>query len=308
MTDFVYIHLSLPKLQDDPNLQWVPSFRVLVARILPWSLHPYALIRYMCFATTGARGELSLSSQYPVNPVAYNSPTLSDDTPDLHVYYHVQEDQRPYTFPINPIRPIDGRDTPTPTEKFKNGVTERDGGTCIVNHLRSDLCEAAHLIDVNKGNKYIEKLTTLRSLNYPNPQIIRDVDDLRNGLFLFVLIPPFMGLSVAFLPIPNVYMTSDDINSRTPANSSLILHDLDPPEDLPQLHVLALPDGGRLRIAPHDWPPNLLFDVVFAEAMCRSWGLPGFVDQIIPAWSIETVETELETTSCDESAPSMVGT
>ncbi|KAG1838034.1 hypothetical protein DFJ58DRAFT_134637 [Suillus subalutaceus] len=183
MTDFVYIHLSLPKLQDEPNLRWVLSFRVLVARILPWSLHPYALIRYMCFATTGARGELSLSSQYPVNPVAYNSPTLSDDTPDLHVYYHVQEDQRPYTFPINPIRPIDGRDTPTPTEKFKNGVAERDGGTCIVSHLRSDLCEAAHLIDVNNGNKYIEKLTTLRSLNYPNPQIIRDVDDLRNGLF-----------------------------------------------------------------------------------------------------------------------------
>jgi hypothetical protein len=91
MTDsnFVCIHLSLPKLERDPNLQWVPSFCVPVARIFPWSLHPYTLLRYimMCFAATGAREELSLSSQYPVNPVTYNSPTLSDATPDLQVIF-----------------------------------------------------------------------------------------------------------------------------------------------------------------------------------------------------------------------------
>ncbi|KAG1778334.1 hypothetical protein EV702DRAFT_1220110 [Suillus placidus] len=300
MTDFVCIHLSLPKLQDDPNLRWVPSFRVPVARILPWSLHPYTLLRYMCFATTGARGELSLSSQYPVDPVAYNSSTLPNDIPDLQVYYHVQEDQRSYTFPIDPIDVASGWSTPiTPTENFTEGLVGRDGGVCIVHSLPGELCDAAHLVDVSKGDKYIEQLTTSRSLNNPNPQIIQDVDDLRNGLFLLGLITPFIGISVAFLPIPNVYMTSNDIDNLPPATSSLILHDLNTPVNAPKAYTSGIPDGGLVRIAPHDWPPNLLFDVVFAEAMSRLWGLPGFVDQVIPAWSIQTVETEPDTTSRD---------
>ncbi|KAG2348248.1 hypothetical protein BDR05DRAFT_507649 [Suillus weaverae] len=84
------------------------------------------------------------------------------------------------------------------------------------------------------------------------------------------------------------------------------LHDLNPQVNAPKAYTSGIPDGGLVRIALHDWPPNLLFDVVFAEAMSRSWGLTGFVDQVIPAWSIQTVETEPDTTSHDESVPFMV--
>lgn len=116
-------------------------------------------------------------------------------------------------------------------------MVERDGGVCIVTNLDGNLCDAAHIIDVSKGDKYIEKLATCRSLNHPNPQFVRDVDDLQNGLLLFQMVTSFMGLSVAFLPIPNVYMTSNDVDNLPLATSSLILHDLDPPMNAPLVHI-----------------------------------------------------------------------
>jgi hypothetical protein len=41
-----------------------------------------------------------------------------------------------------------------------------------------------------------------------------------------------------------------------------------------------------------DLPPKFFCNVVFAEATCRAWGLTSFIEQIIPTWSIQTVEME----------------
>ncbi|KAG2335794.1 hypothetical protein BDR05DRAFT_920610 [Suillus weaverae] len=61
------------------------------------------------------------------------------------------------------------------------------------------------------------------------------------------MVASFMGLSVAFLPIPNVYMTSNDVDSLPLATSSLILHDLDPPMNAPLLHILVLLDDALVK-------------------------------------------------------------
>ncbi|KAG1820810.1 uncharacterized protein BJ212DRAFT_1585910 [Suillus subaureus] len=136
--------------------------------------------------------------------------------------------------------------------------------SCIIDHLEDGLCDAAHLVDVRGDDKD------------------KDVDDLQNGLFLCKLIPPSWG----FLPVSNVYMTSNDIDNIPPANSSLIPHDLELPMSALELYTSAIPDGSLVYIASHDWVPNLLADAIFAEVMCRSWGLPGFVENMVPDWSI----------------------
>ncbi|KAG0709264.1 hypothetical protein DFH29DRAFT_1027207, partial [Suillus ampliporus] len=71
------------------------------------SLHPFKLLRFMCFGAVGACGELSLSTEYPVNSAPYDSPSTNplsvDFLPDgnLDVYYHVQAGEQNHIFPIN---------------------------------------------------------------------------------------------------------------------------------------------------------------------------------------------------------------
>ncbi|KAG1731660.1 uncharacterized protein EDB91DRAFT_1252093 [Suillus paluster] len=110
------------------------------------------------------------------------------------------------------------------------------------------------------------------------PQMIEDVKDLQNGLFVSRDIYHFMGTTLILLPIPNAYMDRDDINYLPHGDCHIMLHDLDPPPNPPPIYNIIVHNGSLFRVAPHDWPPNLPFEAVYASAMMKSWGLAAFTE------------------------------
>jgi hypothetical protein len=152
------VHLSLPVSPTNRDMEWIHVLHIPARQLLPLSLRPFKLLRYMCFSIVAARGHLSFSKKRP-HSVPYDS--LSIDVPPdgtLNVYYHLDANQQPYVFPINPTT---APNTPTSSVcssnnseliKFRTGVADRDG-TCVTCDLETCLCEVVHLIGVSKGDK-----------------------------------------------------------------------------------------------------------------------------------------------------------
>ena len=77
-------------------------------------------------------------------------------------------------------------------------------------------------------------------------------------------------------------MASEDV-SNAPPGRSYILHDLR--LDQPGLQRDLIPKGRPLRISSQDWPPDILFDTVYATAVMFIWGAgSNFKDHITPGW------------------------
>ncbi|KAG0698040.1 hypothetical protein DFH29DRAFT_122830 [Suillus ampliporus] len=212
----------------------------------------------MCYAVMSARGESSLLPQNPVTPVTYNSVTLgtiTEPNQNLCVYYHVHGNQWPYIFPIDSIIYFDTLTTSTDHPKladFKDRLSKINGGSCVVNSTNVIFCRAAHLVGIGKGEKYIEALTTNRLANLQQPQIIDNMNDLRNGPFVSHEIHCLPGEGVAFIPILNLCMNRND--NLSPEPDHVVLHDLNPPSNPAPIYNMVIPSGGLLRVAPQDWP------------------------------------------------------
>ncbi|KAG1868544.1 hypothetical protein F4604DRAFT_1927078 [Suillus subluteus] len=88
-----------------------------------------------------------------------------------------------------------------PADDLRNGLAEKD----------------AHLVDVEKSDKDKPVIQPPNSANYPGRRLLVE------WLVFMQTDSPFVGI------FADVYMTSNDIDNLPPANSSLVLHDLDPP-------------------------------------------------------------------------------
>ena len=78
-------------------------------------------------------------------------------------------------------------------------------------------------------------------------------------------------------------MASEDV-SNAPPGQSYILHDLR--LDPPALERNLIPQGRPLHISSQDWPPDILFDTVYAAAVMFTWGAgSNFKDHITPGWT-----------------------
>ena len=180
---------------------------------LKFSHFPFKWIRYAMGAIVGPEGHLYENDQTtPGQPIDYKLPL--PETDDLRLYYHVPEDQLPHMFPTravsSSVRSNDDRQG-----VFLRAVRERDGAGYVVSGFPAEYCQAAHLVAHGKGSEvrthllaflfhavlrtsqYIEALTrgrsrVRRSGTRGQAPIITDINDPRNGLFLYA--PTHTGL------------------------------------------------------------------------------------------------------------------
>jgi len=112
--------------------------------------------------------------------------------------------------------------------------------------------------------------------------IIRDINDLRNGLFLNVNIHRALGREVAFLRTPNFAMdTTDVVPNADPAQETFTHHVFN--RSL-EGTARAGCSGSALRV-PSDmstWPPPALFDAVYASAVVRHFGIA--IEDVLKRW------------------------
>jgi hypothetical protein len=137
-TDWCWVHcLSLP-LEE-----------LIVLRL---SHRPYKWIRYAIGVVVGAEGALS-TSRDPHDIVDYDTASLLAGSADL--YYHTSEEERERVFPIDPhiLRTHTTSSPTTRRETFIGNVAERDKERCVLTGTCAVVCDAAHLVPNNKGDK-----------------------------------------------------------------------------------------------------------------------------------------------------------
>jgi hypothetical protein len=144
-------------------MEWVHCLHIPAQHLTSLSLRPFKLLRYMCFSIVAARGHLSLSKEHP-DSVPYDSLSI-DIPPDgtLDIYYHLEVDQEPYVFPINPTTTFSSRTSSAASSSdsqlcnFRAGVATRDH-TCVIWHdfdpnASLSSCDVAHLVGCTKGDE-----------------------------------------------------------------------------------------------------------------------------------------------------------
>ena len=152
------VHLSIPASPEGNSNPWVHTLSIPVESLMPLSLRPFKLLRYICYAILAARGELSLSQEAVSPPFPYDSPTvdITDIPPEgvLDIYYHLNADEQP--FPLDPqleCLTVSTSDSQVNLRRanFRETIVARDG-TCVVTGHDVTVCAAAHLIAVSKGD------------------------------------------------------------------------------------------------------------------------------------------------------------
>jgi len=141
--------------------------------------------------------------------------------------------------------------------------------------------EAVHLLPHSKGDTYIEAFTSHRRRDSSgDDDIVRDIDDVRNGIFLNASLHRVLGEYITFLKTPNFAMDTTDIVSnadRAQVRYTSHLFDL-------SLERFAGPSGSAVRV-PSDmsiWPPDVLFDAVYAGAVVKNFGFQ--ITDILEKW------------------------
>jgi len=153
------VHLSIPASPEGNSNAWVHALTIPVESLMPLSLRPFKLLRYICYAILAAHGELSLSQETVSPSFPYDSPTvdITEIPPEgvLNIYYHVNADEQ--TFPLDPqlecLTAFHTSDSLVSLRQvdFRNMIGARDG-TCVVTGHEMMFCDAVHLITVSMGD------------------------------------------------------------------------------------------------------------------------------------------------------------
>ncbi|KAJ2918912.1 hypothetical protein MD484_g1500, partial [Candolleomyces efflorescens] len=294
------VALGPDKLNLDPgpessNWRWVHCLTIPLVTLsaLQFSKRPLKWIRYAIGVVIGAEGDLSFSPDSESHsPVDYQVGSLPSES--MSLYYHVGgEERRLRMFPLGPTTTrrtsvtSSSSGVTTRRARFREEVGERDGYTCVVSGLPGFACDAVHLVPHSKGDKYISMYTRHRSRDTTGGDVIENINSVRNGLFLNKITHSSLGTRVAFLPTPNFAMSTTDIDSTAP-----------PTEKRCTAHVfelgaqgllgLTIPSGSPLRISETEattspecqWPPDVLFDLVYANAVLYHFGTPELTQEL----------------------------
>ncbi|KAI0246989.1 hypothetical protein BJV78DRAFT_1249580 [Lactifluus subvellereus] len=248
---------------------------------LLFSSKPYKWIRYATGSVVGARGELSTECALPI-AIDYDSP-LSSVSIDL--YYHTTNEEKLCIFPLDPslanTRIVTSSQTSTRRDNFRADVEERDGRRCVVTSAPHNQCDAAHLLPHSKGDMYIETFSTHRRRDTSGENdIVQDIDNVRNGLFVNVIIHCILGQHVAFLKTPNFAMDMTDVDLNADgAEERYTTHVFDRSQ-----WPFAIPPGLPIQVPSNmsAWPPATLFDAVYASAVIYHFGVA--MDDVLKMW------------------------
>ncbi|PVF97556.1 hypothetical protein CPB86DRAFT_419511 [Serendipita vermifera] len=173
----------------------------------------------------------------------------------------------------------------TACSSFDGEIIARDG-SCVITGAPGQCCEGVHIIPHRRGDNYIEELT--RSRADSENDIVRDINDPRNGILLEVLMKRLLQRGdIAFIKTPNFAMFPEDV-PRIP--EYLILRAGCQPAHLPTAWTMqyfeeediAVWVRDQMRVhhntdlfLPEDlteWPSNLLLDMLYGCVAMYRWG------------------------------------
>ena len=122
-----------------------------------YSTRPYKWMRFVTVIIIGAIDVLS--------PECGDSPCpqscdydLSGDLPEqsLDLYYHTSDEEKKQMVPIDPDFVRENISVTHPSlcaPNFRRNVSARDGARCVLTEKHSDICDAAHIVPVGKGDE-----------------------------------------------------------------------------------------------------------------------------------------------------------
>ncbi|TFK17470.1 hypothetical protein FA15DRAFT_577254, partial [Coprinopsis marcescibilis] len=269
---------------DPANWNWVHYLTLPLETLtaLQLSQKPYKWIRYAIGVVVGAEGDLS-SSPDLLNLVDYDAGLPVKSTV---LYYRLNDQEKGRMFPVDPKigRTHTTSSATTRRFQFRSDISERDGGTCVLTGMDDIFCDAVHLLAHSKGDAYITTFTQRRSRDPNGEDIVRDIDNIRNGLFLNKYTHAVLGTDVAFLATPNFAMTTADVDPNTPATERrYTAHNFRLNE--PAFLGYAAPGTPLRTLDTPEWPPNILFDAVYAQAVLHQFGDRTLMDRINATWN-----------------------
>ena len=310
-----------PDLNVEPsNWHWIHCLTLPIETVnaLQFSHRPYKWIRYAIGVVVGAEGDLLTSPDSP-DFVNYNADFPAEST---ILYYHTSDEERRKMFPVDPNI---GRTNVTSTcattrrAEFNEEVANRDGRTCTLTSIEAMYCDAVHLLAHSKGDtvccsycrsvlthhlQYITTYTQRRSRDRTGGDIIQDIDNIRNGLFLNKLTHTALDKHVAFLMVcprgvictsesdgadeqtPNFAMNTSDIDpTAPPAKRRCTAHRFRLSDPVSLGGLGAPPSGSPLRLSDTpECPPPILFDAVYAGAVLHHFGTQTLKDEVVATW------------------------
>ena len=133
------------------NWSWVHVLVLPVDKLasLSFIVKPYKWMRFVAGAILGAHGRLSWSPDSADPSVDYDAPL---PTESQTVYYHCEESERDFVFPVDPHMNDYMSDSTASSAQFAFSVKERDGGKCVITGVPEMYCSAARIVPYHKGN------------------------------------------------------------------------------------------------------------------------------------------------------------
>ncbi|KAH9003326.1 hypothetical protein EDB86DRAFT_2798832, partial [Lactarius hatsudake] len=268
------------------NWNWIPCLALPIETLatLHFLHRPLKWIRYAIGVVIGARGDLSASRDLANDSMDYNAdlPTNS-----VNLYYHTNDQEKQRMFPIDP-RICDAHTTTSVSSSrkgsFREDVAARDGQRCIWTGWDVEDCDAVHLIPHSKSDEYIMNFTRHRGRD--EGDIITNIDSIRNRILLNMIAHVKLCKNLAFLMTPNFAMGTSDIDHHAPPDLKRCTAHLIEVAANRGPNPLEFVSAPPVRIAAsHRFPPDILFDAVYASSILRHFGTKIMTDWINRGWS-----------------------
>ncbi|PVF91709.1 hypothetical protein CPB86DRAFT_791854 [Serendipita vermifera] len=187
--------------------EWIPILSIPRQHFALHTTRPLKWLRYLGFVIYGREGILRTTRDGP--EIGDYMTTGVDALLSDYFYYSPEGHCVVDTHMLDDRTSIKSSEPPSDDSIFYFDVVKRDQ-TCLVTGMKNAACHVMHLIPHAKGDDYISALTRLRGLS--ERDVIEDIDDLRNGMFILAPLHLFLrDREVAFLKTPNFAMDTEDV-------------------------------------------------------------------------------------------------
>ncbi|KAF8872747.1 hypothetical protein CPB84DRAFT_1691185 [Gymnopilus junonius] len=287
---------------EQQNWQWAHCFTFPILCLTSYGslpVKPFKWLRYAIGSAVGAQGHLSRTDN-PLDVIDYNA---AFPTNSLELYYHLADDERRRLFPADPkLLDPKARSNSTAVTTRRAGLrTEviRRDQTCVMTGLPRDCCDTVHLIAHSKGDGYITMYTRRRSRSPNADDIVTDIDSCKNAILLSKSLHTEIGKTVGFLPVPNFAMDVADVHPSLAGGAgekrySAHLFQSDVALNRHVYSDVAHPIFKKLTVRDStEWPPDILWDAVYASVILNLFGHKNFLDKVNEKWGTTFYEGEM---------------